>query len=273
MLPNEYQELAQRTICPQGTAITDRLRCPHDTQLIHASIGLSGEVGEFCTALQRVYFYGKEVDLTNLKEELGDMLWYIAEACEALDYNMEDVMAANIAKLRQRYPHKYTDWHAAEENRDRVAEAKAIDDGVGPWTEEELDEQHKQHMAEVDAKLKQTVKEIDEGAGGDHEERIRSLEDTLEKALTKQNEVNLEMVKTLKSLALSFSVKNKETMTPAEWVTKTLNDRPPTALCPACRNPLSDELVRKLKAPEFAKQAFMCPGCMEVLLTKGLIYV
>jgi NTP pyrophosphatase (non-canonical NTP hydrolase) len=90
-------------------------------------MGISGEAGEISAAIERWIYYGKPLDLVNVKEELGDLLWYTAEMCNALGFDMGEVMAANIAKLRQRYPDRYTDTLAAEENRDRAAERAVLE--------------------------------------------------------------------------------------------------------------------------------------------------
>lgn len=77
--------------------------------LIHASLGISGEAGEFADAVKRHAVYGKELDRVNGLEELGDLLWYVALGCEKLSSTMAEVMQANIDKLAIRYPEKYTD--------------------------------------------------------------------------------------------------------------------------------------------------------------------
>lgn len=138
MTPYEYQQLANRTLCDQSNAI-DRMcagrrlspiNCT-DGELIpvtlnHSIIGMCGEVGELAAELQRWIYYGKELNIKNIKEELGDVLWYIAEACNALGINMEDLMKWNIEKLKARYPERYTDQLADEENRDKLKELAAI---------------------------------------------------------------------------------------------------------------------------------------------------
>jgi NTP pyrophosphatase (non-canonical NTP hydrolase) len=94
-------------------------------RLNHSIIGLCGELGELAGTVERYVYYGqKELDRNNIYEELGDCLWYIAQACNALGFKLEDVMASNIAKLKTRYPDKYTDEMAA--NRDTKAEQKAL---------------------------------------------------------------------------------------------------------------------------------------------------
>ena len=135
LTPNEYQKLAARTICDQEDAARRMVKYrpqfeDYDlvaVQLNHAVMGIGGEQGELCTALQRWIYYNKPLDAINFQEELGDVLWYVAEACEALGVKMEDIMAKNIAKLQVRYPDKYTDFHAAEENRDRDGERRVLE--------------------------------------------------------------------------------------------------------------------------------------------------
>lgn len=99
-------------------------------QATHAIVGLTGEVGELASVLQKWLWYGKAFTLVELqqkvKDEAGDVLWYVAELLSAFGLSMQDVMEANIAKLKVRYPEKYADALAADEARDRAAEACAI---------------------------------------------------------------------------------------------------------------------------------------------------
>ena len=77
------------------------------SRLLTASIGLSGEVGEFNDIVKKVLFQGKEVDentVRHLRSELGDICWYMAQACMALNTSFEEVIDMNIAKLSDRYP-------------------------------------------------------------------------------------------------------------------------------------------------------------------------
>ena len=95
MTGNEYQKLAMRTCS-----------IPYDDKegmLNHAVFGLTSEAGEVAGILQKVY-QGHEFDKDHVKKELGDCCWMIAEACEALSLDMNDVMQANIDKLKARYP-------------------------------------------------------------------------------------------------------------------------------------------------------------------------
>ena len=77
------------------------------SRLLTASVGLSGEVGEFNDIVKKIVFQGKEVDddtKKHLKSELGDICWYMAQALIALDSSWEEVFDINVAKLSERYP-------------------------------------------------------------------------------------------------------------------------------------------------------------------------
>ena len=96
---NKYQKLAVRTK-PE-----EYLR---QRELQHAAYGLATETGEFIDPVKKHQFYGKPLDTENLIEELGDILWYAALACDSLQISMEDVAIRNIEKLTKRYPDKFT---------------------------------------------------------------------------------------------------------------------------------------------------------------------
>lgn len=98
---------------------------PLNSRLLHAALGMVTEAGEFADAIKKNLFYGKDVDLTNLIEELGDMFWYIAIACDALEVSFEEVQRINIEKLKKRYPKKFTQDKAI--NRDLEAERKVLE--------------------------------------------------------------------------------------------------------------------------------------------------
>lgn len=99
MKANEYQELAARTINP-------RL---YDYEIEqHAIHGLAGEVGELHSIYQKCY-QGHDFDEEHAKKELGDLLWFIAEYCTAMNWELEEVMELNIEKLMKRYPDGFED--------------------------------------------------------------------------------------------------------------------------------------------------------------------
>ena len=77
------------------------------SRLLTASVGLSGEVGEFNDIVKKLIFQGKEIDddtKKHLKSELGDICWYMAQALIALDSSWEEVFDINVGKLSERYP-------------------------------------------------------------------------------------------------------------------------------------------------------------------------
>jgi NTP pyrophosphatase (non-canonical NTP hydrolase) len=91
-------------------------------RLLHAGLGMTTESGEFVDTLKKFIFYGKPLDLTNLKEELGDLMWYIGLACDTLGISLNEVLTSNIEKLKKRYPEKFTEEKAL--NRDIDNELK-----------------------------------------------------------------------------------------------------------------------------------------------------
>ena len=95
MTINEYQELALRTLNP---ALGKK------DVLINGVMGLCGEAGEAIDLVKKHLHQGHPLDREALLKELGDVAWYLAETACALDADLESVLAANIEKLRQRYP-------------------------------------------------------------------------------------------------------------------------------------------------------------------------
>jgi NTP pyrophosphatase (non-canonical NTP hydrolase) len=132
-VPTEYQQQAARTESPENVA-TNRIHASAgmSTRLLHAQLGLSSEVGELAGAIKKWLYYGRDIDLTNVKEELGDLMWYIALACNATGISLADVMESNIRKLQARYPDKFTEEAAADENRDKDKEKEALSQSKYP---------------------------------------------------------------------------------------------------------------------------------------------
>ena len=76
-------------------------------RLLTAAVGISAEGGEFMEIVKKMLFQGKPWDDHNRKHltiELGDVMWYVMQACMALEIPLDDVIAGNVEKLKKRYP-------------------------------------------------------------------------------------------------------------------------------------------------------------------------
>ncbi len=121
----DYIEKALRTDNLDIESIKERLQNKELIRLLHSAMGLSTEANEFLDMLKKHIYYGKPLDLVNVKEEIGDTLWYCAIAIDVLQTTMEEVMTVNIEKLKARYPEKFTSEKAI--NRDLNEERKILE--------------------------------------------------------------------------------------------------------------------------------------------------
>jgi NTP pyrophosphatase (non-canonical NTP hydrolase) len=113
---NKYIEFVRQTTSPASsdfaallTRLTE-LEASADAdvpRLMTAAFGISAEAGEFTEVIKKIFLQGKpynEDNVFHLKRELGDICWYIAQACMALDTTFEEVLQMNYEKLSARYP-------------------------------------------------------------------------------------------------------------------------------------------------------------------------
>ena len=94
------------------------------SRLLTAGVGLSGEVGEFNEIIKKIMFQEKtfdEVTREHMKRELGDIMWYVAQACLALKVSLVDVINGNKEKLSKRFPQ-----HQFDENDDANRDLKDV---------------------------------------------------------------------------------------------------------------------------------------------------
>jgi NTP pyrophosphatase (non-canonical NTP hydrolase) len=77
--------------------------------LEHMAYGLITESAEIMDALKKHKFYGRELDVRNLKEEIGDIMWYLYQMLDELNYTPDDCREDNILKLSKRYPNCFKD--------------------------------------------------------------------------------------------------------------------------------------------------------------------
>jgi NTP pyrophosphatase (non-canonical NTP hydrolase) len=123
--PNKYIEFVRQTTSPASSdfaqllaRLTELETQDADTpRLLTAAFGMSAEAGEFTEIVKKVFLQGKPYNADNiehLKIELGDILWYAAQACMALDVSFEEVMERNYLKLSARYPEGAFDVYRSE---------------------------------------------------------------------------------------------------------------------------------------------------------------
>jgi NTP pyrophosphatase (non-canonical NTP hydrolase) len=90
-------------------------------RLLTAAVGMSAEAGEFTEVVKKIIFQGKPVNeenLFHLKRELGDIMWYVAQACMGLDTTIDEIIEMNVDKLKSRYPGGNFDIHYSENRKE-----------------------------------------------------------------------------------------------------------------------------------------------------------
>ena len=89
--------------------------------LLTAAIGMAAECGEFCEIPKKIFFQGKPLNadtLFHMKRELGDIMWYWINACNALHLDPNEVIAENVRKLEARYPGGHFDAFYSENRKE-----------------------------------------------------------------------------------------------------------------------------------------------------------
>ena len=98
----------------------NELEVEHDVdvpRLLTAALGLTAESGEFTEVVKKIILQGKpynEENVFHLKRELGDICWYIGQACMALDTTFDEIIEMNVDKLKARYPGGEFNVHKSE---------------------------------------------------------------------------------------------------------------------------------------------------------------
>ncbi len=118
MMPEEYVNLVLATESP---AVPPNM----PMRIIHGILGCVTESGELSDQLKRHLYYGQALDDVNIKEELGDLSWYMSLLLDAIGSSWEEIWKMNIDKLRKRYPNKFTVHDAA--NRDLDTERETLE--------------------------------------------------------------------------------------------------------------------------------------------------
>ena len=90
-------------------------------RLLTAGVGINAEGGEFLEIIKKMIFQGKPWDAHNKEHliiELGDLMWYVTQACMALEVSLDEVVARNVTKLEKRYPGGSFDVYYSENRAD-----------------------------------------------------------------------------------------------------------------------------------------------------------
>jgi len=113
---DKYLQFVRQTTSPASTDLAQllsrltELDIESDAdvpRLLTAALGMSAEAGEFTEVVKKVFLQGKPYTLESqfhLKRELGDVCWYLAQACMALDTTFDEILQMNYEKLSARYP-------------------------------------------------------------------------------------------------------------------------------------------------------------------------
>ena len=121
----KYKEFVSKVTSPASSdreAFVSRIQELEDGgleihRLLTGAVGISAEAGEFMEIVKKIIFQGKpanEDNIEHLKIELGDILWYVAQACLALNISLEELTDMNINKLSKRYPEGMFDAYYSE---------------------------------------------------------------------------------------------------------------------------------------------------------------
>ena len=119
-----YQQFVN-TIVKPGDEIIRQLT-PQQAHLLHMAVGVSGEAGELLDAIKKHCVYQKQINMENVIEEAGDILFYLTGLLNDLNISVEDCVKANIDKLSKRYPAGSYSNAAAIARADKDAETKEV---------------------------------------------------------------------------------------------------------------------------------------------------
>jgi NTP pyrophosphatase (non-canonical NTP hydrolase) len=122
---NKYIEFVRQTTSPASSEypkLVERLnelekQGADVSRLLTAAFGMSAEAGEFTEVVKKIFLQGKpytEENVFHMKRELGDLCWYLAQACMALNTNFDEVLQMNYEKLSARYPEGSFDVYRSE---------------------------------------------------------------------------------------------------------------------------------------------------------------
>ena len=119
MSTTPYEQFVQSIVKP-GHDILIQLT-PLQASMLHMAVGISGEAGELLDAIKKHAIYQKELDFANVKEEAGDILFYLTGLLNDVGITLNECIEANREKLSKRYPNK------CYSNADAIKRADKLD--------------------------------------------------------------------------------------------------------------------------------------------------
>ena len=108
-------------LAKDGSVIKQEIT-PEQANLLHMAVGVSGEAGELLDAIKKHVVYQKPLDVENVKEELGDLLFYMSNLMQSIGLSFEEVLQHNVDKLSVRYSSGSYSNKQAQERADKASE-------------------------------------------------------------------------------------------------------------------------------------------------------
>lgn len=119
MTPNEYIKQAAATDERSYAVIKNRMTQEFQSRMLHYVLGVGTESGELLDVVKKNVIYGKDMDVVNVHEEIGDVLWYLSRILDITGGTFEVCMDLNIKKLRARYGDKFSEFDALNRNLEK----------------------------------------------------------------------------------------------------------------------------------------------------------
>ena len=133
-LTTPYEQFVQSIVKP-GHDILVQLT-PLQASILHMAVGVSGEAGELLDAVKKHAIYQKQLDFDNIREEAGDILFYLTGLLNELGLTLNECIEANVEKLSKRYPEKRYTNEAAIARADKL---DVVEEPVALKDDDDLD--------------------------------------------------------------------------------------------------------------------------------------
>lgn len=127
--PTKFEDMVRKLVKPGATILAEI--SPEEAHLMHMLLGLAGEVGELVDAIKKWIIYRKPLDRVNLREELGDIEFYLEGIRQVFHIERSTVLEANIAKLSDRYKKLTYSDQAAQDRADKTASTRPVPEFEG----------------------------------------------------------------------------------------------------------------------------------------------